>query len=133
MIVINNIWNLQLWLHTYPPEEVLAADYLLYDWKPDLIEKIYAYLSPDNVRVTVLTKKAKFFATHVEPHFGTEYHVEKIPNEILDKWHNCGSNIDLNLPKPNLLIDNNPQMVEIGKQSLCPCFFPRKKDKNWQE
>jgi insulysin len=84
----NQASNAALWLHMYPAKEVWAADYLLYEWRPDLIERIYAYLCPDNVRVAILTKKAKFFATQVEPHFGTEYHVEKIPNDVLDSWRN---------------------------------------------
>ena len=95
----------------YPPIEAVSADYLINKWKPELVERVYAYLSPDNVRVTVLTKKAKFFATHVEPHFGTEYHVEKIPQNVLHTWHNCGLNSDLRVPRPNDLIDKGPSKV----------------------
>lgn len=87
--------NLALWLHLYPAKEVVAADYLMYEWRPDLIERIFAYLSPDNLRVTILTKKAKFFSSSVEPHFGTDYHVEKIPSDALASWHDCGINEEM--------------------------------------
>ena len=53
------------WLHTYPPKEVLAAHYIISAWRPDLVDRIYAYLSPDNLRVTVLSKRSRFFATQV--------------------------------------------------------------------
>ena len=62
---INYASVLALWMHMYPPSQVLAGDYLIYNWRPDLVERVYAYLSPDNIRVTVLTKKAKFFARFV--------------------------------------------------------------------
>ena len=42
--------------------------------------------------------------------------MEKIPNEILDQWHQCGTNPELNLPKPNLLIDNSPKIVPVDPQ-----------------
>ena len=71
-------------------------------------------MSPDNVRVTILTKKAQFFSSNVEPHFGTAYHVEKISNDVLDQWHQCGLNPDLHLPKPNELINKDPKIVNIG-------------------
>ena len=45
---------------------ILAGDYLINNWRPDLVERVMAYLSPDNVRVTVLTKNAKFFARYVK-------------------------------------------------------------------
>ena len=45
---------------------ILAGDYLINNWRPDLVERVMGYLSPDNVRVTVLTKRAKFFARYVK-------------------------------------------------------------------
>ena len=105
-------------LHLYSPPEVVAADFLFYEWRPDLIERIYAYLSPDNVRVTILTKKAKYFATHVEPHYGTEYHVEKIDNAVLTQWRQCGLNCELRVPRPNDFIDKEAKVVEISNASM---------------
>lgn len=103
--------NAALWLHMYPKEQVLRGDTCFDSWRPDLVERVYAYLSPDNVRVTILTKKAKFFATHVEPHFGTEYHVEKIDAAVLAKWHACGLHPDLKVPRPNDLIDKTQEVL----------------------
>ena len=106
-------------LHLYSPKEVVAADFIFYEWRPDLVERIYAYLSPDNVRVTILTKNAKYFATHVEPHYGTEYHVEKIDNAVLTQWRQCGLNCELRVPRPNDFIDKEAfsKIVEISNAS----------------
>ena len=67
---------------------ILAGDYLINNWRPDLVERVMAYLSPDNVRVTVLTKNAKFFARYVkgglisEETYFQSCHIFKIMNEI---------------------------------------------------
>ena len=60
-----------------------------------------------------MTKKAQFFSSNVERHFGTAYHVEKISNDVLDQWRQCGLNPDLHLPKPNELINKDPRIVNI--------------------
>ena len=52
----------------------------------------------------------------VEPHYGTEYHVEKIPRTVLMSWRNCSFNDELKLPKPNDLIDRNNKMVPCDQQ-----------------
>lgn len=38
-------------LQYYPLEEVLAAEYLLEDFRPDLIEMVLDKLRPENVRL----------------------------------------------------------------------------------
>lgn len=113
----NQASNIAQWLHLYPAKSVLSGDFLISKWRPDLIERVYAYLSPDNLRVTILTKKAKFFATHVEPHFGTEYHVEKIEANVLAKWHECGIQPELRVPRPNDLIDKNQNIATVDTNS----------------
>ena len=58
------------------------------------------YLVPENVRITVLSKKCRMFASCVERHFGTEYHTEKVSDSTLISWLNCGTNPDHRLPSP---------------------------------
>lgn len=57
--------NVAHWLHLYPPADVLAADYVYAEWRPDLVTRVLKYLVPDNVRVTVLSKKCRFFTDTV--------------------------------------------------------------------
>ena len=53
-------------LHAYAPRDVLSAEYVFTSWRPDLVDRVLAYLSPDNIRVTVLSKRCKIFATQVK-------------------------------------------------------------------
>ena len=53
------------------------------------------------------------FQSHVEPHYGTEYHVEKIDSSILHTWHNCGINSELEVPRPNDLIDKGKDLFHL--------------------
>lgn len=43
----------------------------------------------------------------VEQHFGTDYHVEKMPEGLLEQWRNCGVNAQHRHPAPNDLIDRD--------------------------
>ena len=55
-------------------------------------------------RLTVLSKNAKYLETVVEPHYGTEYHVDRIAEESLAEWRSAGHNSAFFLPPPNPLI-----------------------------
>ncbi|XP_033611295.1 insulin-degrading enzyme-like [Cryptotermes secundus] len=91
-------------LHDYPLEEVLSGYYLISDWRPDLIEMVLGYLTPENIRVAVVGQKFEPIASEVEKWYGTKYKLEKIPESVLDEWR--GSNLcdDLKLPPKNEFI-----------------------------
>lgn len=44
-------------LHTCPMEEVLVRDYLMEEWKPELIANYLDQLTPKNHRITVSSQK----------------------------------------------------------------------------
>ena len=52
-------------LGCYEPEDVLTGDYLISEYNPELIMSLLSRLNPDNLRVTVLTKNAKYLETKV--------------------------------------------------------------------
>lgn len=134
--------NVANWLHIYPPEDCLIADYIFEEWNRDVIKLVLRHLVPDNVRVTILSRKCRYFTTlvlfcllsifvryvtsvftlKVEPHFGTEYHVERIGEEVLNRWRNCGRNEEHKLPGPNNLIDKEMAMVptDVVRESGLP-------------
>ncbi len=76
-----------------------------------MIRRVLKYLVPENVRVTVLSRNSRFFASKVEPHFGTEYHTEKISDLALASWRRCGINPAHRLPVSNALIDRRLAMA----------------------
>jgi hypothetical protein len=53
------------WMHLYPARDVLIGSVVYSDWRPDLVDRVFHFLVPDNLRVSILTKKAKYFATQV--------------------------------------------------------------------
>ena len=88
---------------------MLTGDYLVTDWRPDLIQRMLEDLHPRNLRfsstwncfplfisphsyidrVTVLSKNTKYLETKVEAHYGTEYHIDRVSEELLQQWQVC--------------------------------------------
>ena len=58
--------NVANWLQFYPYQDVLCADYVIAEWRPELVKRVVKYLVPDNVRVTILSKKCRFFTSLVK-------------------------------------------------------------------
>ena len=63
-------------------------------------------------RSDIISEMAFNFFVQTEPHFGTDYEVEKIPDDIIKSWKNCGTNPAHKLPTPNDLIDREMTIVQ---------------------
>ncbi|PSN57801.1 Insulin-degrading enzyme [Blattella germanica] len=85
----------------YPLEEVLSGCFLLSDWRPDLIEMVLGYLTPENIRVAVVGQKFEPETTEIEKWYGTKYKLEKIPDT---EWRSSDLCDDLKLPPKNEFI-----------------------------
>nr|CAD7434187.1 unnamed protein product [Timema monikensis] len=94
-------------LHEFPLEEVLSGPYLLSEWRPDLVDMVLGYLSPNNIRVAVVGQKFEATADSSEKWYGTRYKLENIPEDILERWERSRSNPDLSLPPRNEFIPTN--------------------------
>lgn len=114
-------------LQEYPIEEVLTGPRLFTEWKPELIEMLMTYLTPENVRISVIAQQYEDIATEKETWYGTRYKKEKIPEAVIDKWRNAGLNPDLRLPARNEFIPTNfdlkPQDTEVGNVVVLSLFF----------
>ncbi|XP_074640666.1 insulin-degrading enzyme-like [Tubulanus polymorphus] len=102
-------------LHDYPIEEVISGPYLLYDFKPELIDMVLDKLTPENIRVAVIGKKFEGQTDLKEKWYGTDYKLEPIPQELLDGWSNAGLHPNLALPERNEFIPSNFDIVEREK------------------
>ncbi|XP_046427439.1 insulin-degrading enzyme isoform X1 [Neodiprion fabricii] len=106
-------------LQEYPMQEILTGPRLLREWKPELIEMVLGYLTPENVRISVVAQQYEDIANEKETWYGTRYMKEKIPNDIIEKWRNAGLNSDLRLPAKNEFIPANfelkPQEPDANK------------------
>ena len=99
-------------LHDYPAEEVLTAGYLITDWAPDLITEVLDHLIPDNVRVAVIAQQFGDECGQTEPWYGAKYQCEKIAEEKIQAWKDCGLHDNLRLPDMNDFIPANFSLIE---------------------
>ncbi|XP_051946151.1 insulin-degrading enzyme-like isoform X2 [Xyrauchen texanus] len=104
-------------LHDYPLEEVLAAEYLLEEFRPDLIEMVLDKLRPENVRVAVVSKSFDGQTDRTEEWYGTQYKQEAISDEVIKKWQNADLNGKFKLPMKNEFIPTNFEIYPLEKDS----------------
>ncbi|XP_014863501.1 PREDICTED: insulin-degrading enzyme isoform X2 [Poecilia mexicana] len=102
-------------LHYYPLEEVLAAEYLLEDFRPDLIEMVLDKLRPENVRVAVVSKSFEGQTDRTEEWYGTQYKQEAISEESIQNWANADLNGKFKLPMRNEFIPTNFEIYPLEK------------------
>lgn len=73
----------------------------------------------------------------VEPHYGTEYHVDRITEETLSEWRGAGHNPAFSLPQPNPLICSAPSHIPRapgGRNRRQPelfCLLDRIRTRSW--
>lgn len=91
-------------LQEYPMNEVLCAEHTFPKWRPDIINQIMEYLTPQNIRVHVVGKIYENIANETESWYGTKYKKEKIPTDIINMWENVSDNPNLQLPPKNEFI-----------------------------
>ncbi|XP_060526171.1 insulin-degrading enzyme [Cylas formicarius] len=98
--ISNVVNNLQL----YPLEDVLCAQYMLNEWKPELIEKALKDFVPEKVRLAVVAKAFENICDETEPWYGTKFSKQNIPLETLKVWKEAGLCDELKLPEKNEFI-----------------------------
>ncbi|KAG8226944.1 hypothetical protein J437_LFUL004662 [Ladona fulva] len=91
-------------LQDYPLEEVLSGGYLISSWRPDLIDMVLNYITPEKIRVAVIGKKFEAIADQEEPWYGTKYKLETIPEETIEFWKQNDLCEKLKLPPKNEFI-----------------------------
>lgn len=104
-------------LHYYPLEEVLTAEYLLEEFRPDLIEMVLDKLRPENVRVAVVSKSFEGKTDRTEEWYGTQYKQEAIPDEVIKKWQDADLNGKFKLPTKNEFIPTNFEILSLEKEA----------------
>nr|XP_040034007.1 insulin-degrading enzyme isoform X1 [Gasterosteus aculeatus aculeatus] len=104
-------------VHYYPLEEVLAAEYLLEDFRPDLIEMVLDKLRPEHVRVAVVSKSFEGQTDKTEEWYGTQYKQEAISEESIEKWASADLNGKFTLPMKNEFIPTNFEIYPLETDS----------------
>ncbi|XP_065316067.1 insulin-degrading enzyme-like [Gordionus sp. m RMFG-2023] len=116
-------------LQDYPLNDVLSCDYILTEYRPDLVMKLLDCLTPERMRVYVVGRKFTGMTDQKEPWYGTDHSSKKISPEIIQKWLNPGKNPKLSLPKPNSFIPNDFTIyAKTGKSEQTPMPYLIKDD-----
>ncbi|XP_065087542.1 insulin-degrading enzyme [Ochlerotatus camptorhynchus] len=100
-------------MQSYPLEEVLAAPYLISDWRPDLIEDLWSKFYPQNARITVVGQKCEDKANCEEEWYGTKYSSEQIDATVLKNWAKADLNDKLHLPERNPFIPTDFELLPV--------------------
>ncbi|XP_060860075.1 insulin-degrading enzyme-like [Metopolophium dirhodum] len=108
----------------YKIRDCLIAEHLIEEWKPELITELMTYFTPDNMRITVVSKTYQNQTYAVDPYYGTRYSVLKIPEKTLNNWRNAKVSEDFKIPSRNEYIANKFSIVPIGyNKSKIPQIF----------
>ncbi|KAL5237826.1 hypothetical protein ACI65C_005236 [Semiaphis heraclei] len=97
----------------YKLRDVLIAEHLFEDQKPELIKELLTYFTPENMRITVVSKTYQNQTNKIDQYYGTQYSVLKIPEKTLNNWRNIDVGKYFEIPPKNEYIATNLTLVPI--------------------
>ena len=99
----------------YPIEEIISANIVLEEFRPDLINEMLAYLKVENCQISLVSKNFQGQTDKVEHFFGINYKVEPLSDDLVKSIKNAGLNPKYSLPPPNELIPTDFKIVSEKK------------------
>uniref|UniRef100_K3X3Y3 Nardilysin n=1 Tax=Globisporangium ultimum (strain ATCC 200006 / CBS 805.95 / DAOM BR144) TaxID=431595 RepID=K3X3Y3_GLOUD len=113
-------------MYQVPAHDLLKVDLFQGAFDKQLVREILPHLSPENVFISLTTKKHgdnPDFQTQAleEEWFGVKYTKEDINDAVVKKWKAVGLNEKLQLPKPNPFIPRDFTLVENGAVDEISC------------
>jgi len=112
-------------MREYPMEEVLCANRIVTKFEPTLIQEILTYIVPENLRMAVMAKAVEEKADQTEKWYGTNYGVEKIPNELIEKWTNAPIHAEHHLPHVNEFLATNFDIAANSSPTAVPYLLKK--------
>ncbi|XP_050431882.1 insulin-degrading enzyme isoform X2 [Adelges cooleyi] len=112
---LDYVYRLSSHMINYKLEDVLTAEYLIKEWRPDLITELLTYFRPENMRVTVVSNVFKDKTSSVDKYYGTPYTISKIPVETLNEWKKEDTLEDFKMPSKNEFIATDFSLVPLEK------------------
>ncbi len=95
-------------IHEFSPEDLLRGDFMMEEYRPELIAELLHYIIPANMLVTLVAPDIKPQAT--SPYYAAPYALGPMAKARLDKWKAAGTNEEIQLPTANEFL---PQHVEL--------------------
>lgn len=109
---LDMVSHLVMNIQHYPEEDVIYGDYKMSHYDESLLTTLLDYLTPDNLRVTLIAKGDDF--DRQAKWYFTPYSVAKLSQQQLNSWTHPVLNSKLCLPEINPFIcyDLDPQKLE---------------------
>lgn len=104
-------------LQEYPVEDVLSANYLISEWRPDLIEQTLNHFQPSKVRICIAAQQFEPELEDEEPWYGTKYKLTKISRETIKDWANAGVCPELKIPERNEFIPTDFDLYPLDSDA----------------
>lgn len=112
---LDYVYRLSSHMITYKLEDILTAEYLIREWRPDLIQVLLSYFRPNNIRVTVVSQVFQNKTDTIDKYYGTPYTISKIPESTLNEWQKDDVYEDFKMPSKNEFIATDFSLVTIDK------------------
>ena len=109
---IHYVSDLSLNMNLYEMPDLLSAGFYCTQFNPESIQALYDYLTPEKMKVMVISKKFEEKTNLIEKWYKTEYKLEKISEEELLMLQQCGQNENFDLPCRNSFIPKNLALIE---------------------
>ncbi|ETI31658.1 hypothetical protein F443_21400 [Phytophthora nicotianae P1569] len=114
---INYASHLANVMHRYPPKYILSGGYILYEYDGDKVQKILDLLTPQRMRLTVVSKTFEGKTQNVEKWYQTPYSEGSIDPELLQRWTSPQPNPALKLPHRNEFICSDFRIVTPSRSA----------------
>ena len=114
-------------LHDTPMTDILrvmansAAD----DYRPELMDSLFDYLTPDNVRVQVASQQYEDECTQEEKWYKSKHLITPVGDATASKWKKAkfAEQPSLGLPEPNPFIPTDLELCPRDPLSQVRVFF----------
>ena len=100
-------------MHYLSASDLLISNYLYDEFDPELIQRLMAKLTPDNVRQTVIAQGLP--TDQVEPYFDTHYSIKPLSDKLLTRLNNPQTHKALTIPEPNQFIATDLELRPSDK------------------
>ena len=101
---MNFVSDLAKKMQSVPAHEILVKDYLMEEWRPELILAYLEQMKQENLRVNIMSPLFEGQTDQVEPIYGTKYSVQPL-EKILER--EC----QVDLPPPNKFFASSMDLI----------------------
>lgn len=115
---IHLVSSLALKMSIYPSSQVISADYLFTKFDKPLIKKFLGYLNPDNVLISLQSKKS--ITAESEPYYAVNYRINSLTKQQLSTLKVENIDQELKIREANPYIAENLQLLTTDTKNQKP-------------